>query len=162
MKKSMMFVAVAFVAMMAFVGCANPVVPQKTTISDTFVQIDATGTVLSGIYQWDGAGDYYAADGTALTVQAKGADIFTVSKGGVNYFNQKFVNTSLPANETNCLYFTLGGGGGDWCFFVDSGEVGVATFNTTWVGAQTLGVYRTYEIAGYLANGTYTVTGTAN
>lgn len=104
MKKSMMFVTVVFVAMMAFVGCANPVLPTDpdpvpvylndammfTNVADTSDTFTNSNT--TGIYQMDGVGAYLL-DGKAVTYDDSEADCFTITVNGKTFINNAMLGT---------------------------------------------------------------------
>lgn len=110
MKKSMMFVTVVFVAMMAFVGCANPVLPTPDpdpvkvylTGSETFTRVDAAGTLAyADIYQWDGEGTMYTGDDVVVTFDATYITEWTITVSGNVYLNDANLSPAIWAEATD-------------------------------------------------------------
>lgn len=126
MKRTFTLAVVAFVAMMAFVGCANPVVssPEKVYLTggETFARVDAVGTLAkTAIYQWDGEGTYYTGNDVVVEFGATYGTNWTIAVGGVLYLNSDNLtvwDNTDPAPESIPIEFFRDGLSGviinDW------------------------------------------------
>ncbi len=99
MKRTMMLVAVAFVAMIV-IGCTTPVDPPTSvkvylTGAESFTRVDAAGSLaMSDIYQWDNDADgtvdddtMYTGDDVVVEFDATHDTEWTITVGGNVYLN---------------------------------------------------------------------------
>lgn len=100
MKRTIMLIAVALVAMTTFVGCPNPVDPPDPvkvhlTGAESFTRVDAAGTLtMTDIYQWDSDADgavdddtMYTGDDVVVEFDATHDTEWTITVGGNVYLN---------------------------------------------------------------------------
>ncbi len=147
MKRTLMHMATAFVAMLA-IGCTTPVDPPTPvkmylTGSESFTRVDAAGTLaITDIYQWDGAGQKYTGSDAAVNFDSTYGTEWTITVGGSTYLNDANIGPTFTDVCTPTAHPSL-----DFQFVVQGGIVGnnilsgfesFVTMNPTYTGSNTI------------------------